>query len=87
MIVNVGGVKSAVTSSSVCRDTQSMMKSGKPAIRLFLIFTILSNVSGFARSIPISTLAAAPSALAPFRERSGPPEVVLVHGFLVDIPL
>jgi hypothetical protein len=86
MMMRLGGVKSEFTSSSVWRDTQSMRKSGNPEIRLLFSLTILSNVSGFARSILISTLAAAPSAVAPFRERSGPADA-LVRGVFVESAL
>jgi hypothetical protein len=83
MMISAGGVKSALTISSVWRDTQSMRKSGNPEIRLFFSLTILSNVSGFAKSILISTLAAAPSALAQFIESAGPTDAP-VRGFFFE---
>ncbi len=47
---------------------------------------MLSNVSGFAKSSSNSTLAAAPSADAQFRERSGPADA-LVRGVFVESAL
>ncbi len=61
-----------------------MRNSGNHEIRLFFNLTILSAVSGFAISILISTLAAAPSALDQFIDRAGQMDV-LVRGGLFDI--
>lgn len=79
-----GGVKNAFTNSSVCRETQSIIKSGKPEILLFLSLIILSAVSGFARSISISTLARAPSSVAQRNESAGHPLLVVLRGGFLE---
>ena len=70
-MMRFGGVSNAFVTSSVCRDTQSIIKSGKPAIRLFLSLTIFPKLSGLAESIVISTLESAPHELAPHNLRNG----------------
>lgn len=52
-IIRFGGVKSLLVISSVCLDTQSIIKSGNQAIRLFFTFTIFPILNGFLRSISI----------------------------------